>query len=146
MAGTIENAANVEAINDFMHRETPKTPQAAIAFNDWVQWYEATKPGFFSFWSDADVDHARNLRNAFNRANAVTAPEKKQVEEVIKTGVSLEQAKGETDRRNAEGNITEAPPGVAHQWWFWPAVAGGATAVILTAGPALAKVYVGAKS
>ncbi len=119
-----QNSDNIEAINEFMHRTTPATPAAAIAFNDWVQWYEETKPSFLGFWSDADFDHARNLRNAFNRANAVTAAEKKAVEQVIKTGVSSEQAAGETDRRNAAGNIVEltAPckasrPPVAARCW-----------------------------
>lgn len=145
MSTTSENAANVEAINDFMHRSSPKTVAASLAFNDWVTWYEATKPSFFSYWSDADVDHARNLRNAFNRANAVTTAEKKQVDTVIKTGVSLEQSAGETDRRNAAGNIIEQPPGVVHQWWFWPSVAlgvGVAGAVVI---PSAVKLYLGAK-
>ncbi len=141
-----ENGDNIEAINDFMHRQSPQTPAAAIAFNDWVQWYEATKPGLLSFWSDADFDHARNLRNAFNRANAVTTAEKKQVEQVITTGQSAEQSAGETDRRNAQGNIEEQPPGVTHEWWFWPAIALGSGVLLATVGPAVVKLYVGAKS
>jgi len=149
MSTTSENAANVEAINDFMHRTPPATPAGAIAFNDWVTWYEKTKPADFNpfgFWSDADVDHARNLRNAFNRANAVTAAEKKQVDEVIKTGQTLEQAQGQTDRRNAAGDIIEQPPGVVHQWWFWPAIALGTGIVVATVAPAVVKMYVGAKT
>jgi len=140
------NGDDIDAINDMMHRTKPQTPAAAIAFNDWVQWYEATKPGVFSFWSDADVDHARNLRNAFSRANAVTTAEKKQVDEVIKTGVSREQAAGEPDRRNAAGDIAEQPPGVVHQWWFWPAVAAGVAVTVVTVAPPLVKLYVGNKA
>jgi hypothetical protein len=140
-----ENAENIEAINDFMHRASPATPAAAIAFNDWVTWYESTKPGMFSFWSDADLDHARNLRNAFNRANAVTAAQKQQVDAVIKGGVSLEQAKGEPDRRNASGDIVELPPGVVHQWWFWPTVALGVGVAGAIVVPSVVKLYLGAK-
>ncbi len=141
----MSNAEDIEAINDFMHRETPKTAAARAALDEWVKWYEATKPGIFSFWSDADRDHATNLRNAYNRANAVTQAEKDLAERVIRTGMSAEQMRGETDRRNAEGNITEQPPGVAHKPWFWPAVAAGTTAVVLLVGPKLASIYLGGK-
>ena len=146
MSTTSENAANVEAINDYMHRTSVATPAGAIALNAWVPWYEASKPSLFGWWSDADVDHARNLRNDFNRANAVTAAEKKQVDEVIKTGQTLEQGQGQTDRRNAAGDIVEQPPGVAHQWWFWPAIALGTGIVVATVAPAVVKLYVGAKT
>lgn len=141
-----DNSDNIDAINDFFHRTSPVTPAAAIAFNDWVKWYEATKPGLLSYWSDADVDHARNLRNAFNRANAVTTAEKKQVDEVIKTGQTIEQSAGEPDRRNAAGDIVEQPPGLAHQWWFWPAIALGTGVVVATVAPSIVKLYIGAKS
>jgi hypothetical protein len=144
--GSVANAENVEAMNDFMHRERPQTPAAAIAFNDWVRWYEATKPGLFGTWSDDDVDHARNLRNVFNRANAVTTAEKAKVDEVIRTGATLEQSAGEPDRRNAVGDFVEAPPGVTHSPWFWPAVALGTGVVVATLGPSLVKLYLGAKS
>lgn len=137
------NADDVEAINSFFHRTPAKTPAAELAFNDWVQWYERTKPGLFGFWSDADVDHARNLRNAFNRANAVTAAEKKQVDEVIKTGVSNEQARGETDRRTSSGDIAEPPPGITHQWWFLPAVGAGVAVVGILVVPSLLRLYTG---
>jgi hypothetical protein len=141
-----QDADDIEAINVYMHSTPPQTPAGSIALNDWVTWYEQTKPGVFSFWSDADVDHARNLRNAFNRANAVTTAEKAKVDEVIKTGQSLEQSAGQTDRRNAAGDIVEQPPGVVHQWWFWPAIALGAGVVAATVAPAVVKLYVGAKS
>lgn len=139
---------DIEAINDFFHRpeSAPKTANARAVFDEFVTWYEANKPGTFGWWSDADKDHASNLRNAFNRANAVTAQEKATAERVITTGMSTEQMNGQTDRRNAEGNIIEQPPGVAHQWWFWPAIAAGGTAVILLAGPSILKAYVGVKS
>lgn len=140
-------AEDIEAINDFFHRSenAPRTPEARAAFNAWVKWYEDTKPGAFGWWSDADFDHARNLRNAYNRANAVTAKEKENVERVITTGMSTEQMQGETDRRDASGNIVEQPPGLAHSPWFWPAVAAGGTAVLLLAGPKLVSIYLGRK-
>lgn len=138
---------DIEAINDFMHRagNEPRTAEARAAFNEWVRWYEETKPGALGWWSDADKDHASNLRNAYNRANAVTAREKEVTERVIKTGMSTEQMNGQTDRRNAEGNITEVPPSAVHQWWFVPALVAGGTALVLLAGPKLASIYLGKK-
>jgi hypothetical protein len=141
----VSDAEDIEAINDFMHRDVPKTAAAKAALNEWVRWYEATKPGAFSFWSDADFDHARNLRNQYNRANAVTQHEKDLAEEVIQHGMSAEQMRGETDRRDAGGNIVEQPPGVTHAPWFWPAVAAGGTAVLLLIGPKVASIYLGRK-
>lgn len=143
----MQDADDVEAINRFFHDpgNAPKTPTASAAFNEWVTWYEDNKPGIFGFWSDADVDHARNLRNAYNRANAVTSAEKQAVENQIKTGISLEQAQGQTDRRNAQGDIVEQPPGVTHQWWFWPAVGAVAAIVVVEVIPRAARMYVGAK-
>jgi hypothetical protein len=138
---------DIEAINEFFHRagNEPKTPAARAVFNEWVRWYEATKPGAFGWWSDEDKDKASNQRNAYNRANAVTAKEKELTERVIKSGMSTEQMQGEPDRRNADGNYEIPPPGVAHQWWFWPAVAAGSTAVVLLVGPKVASIYLGTK-
>lgn len=138
---------DIEAINEFFHRSgnEPKTANARAVFNEYVKWYEDTKPGAFGWWSDADKDHASNLRNAYNRANAVTAQEKATAERVIKTGMSTEQMMGETDRRDADGNVVEQPPGAAHKWWFAPAIAAGATAAVLLVAPKVASIYLGKK-
>lgn len=140
-------AENIEAINAFFHdpSNAPKTQAATAAMNEWVRWYEANKPGAFGWWSDDDFDHARNLRNAFNRANAVTTAEKQQVEQVIRTGQSAEQSQGETDRRNASGDIVEHPPGALHSPWFWAGVAGATGIVLAVAGPKLVSLYLGKK-
>lgn len=140
-------AEDVEAINDYMHDPAngPRTKEAEAALNAWVKWYEDTRPSALGWWSSADYDHARNLRNEYNRKNAVTSAQKAQVEQVIKTGQSTEQAQGETDRRDAGGNIVEQPPGVTHSWWFWPALAAGAAVTLVTAGPKLVSLYLGKK-
>lgn len=136
---------DIEAINVFFHSETPKTQAARVVLDEFVKWYEATKPGAFGWWSDEDKDRASNLRNAYNRANAVTQKEKDLAERVIKTGMSTEQMQGEPDRRNSEGNYEIPPPGVAHKWWFAPAIAAGVTAAVLLVGPKVAKIYLGGK-
>jgi hypothetical protein len=141
----MSSAEDIDAINDFMHRAEPRTAEARAAFNDWVRWYEDTKPGPLGWWSDADKDHASNLRNAYNRANAVTTQQKAATERVIKTGMSTEQMMGETDRRNADGNYDEHPAGAVHQWWFWPAVAAVTTAAVIVVGPKVTSIYLGGK-
>ncbi len=140
-------AEDIEAINQFFHRadSAPKTAAARALLTDWVQWYDANKPGTFGWWSDEQSDVARNKRNAYNRANAVTAQEKAATERVITSGVSTEQAQGEADRRNADGNYVIPPPGAVHQWWFAPAIAAGVTATLLLVGPKLASIYLGKK-
>jgi hypothetical protein len=136
---------NLRAINDFFHRpeNAPKTAAAKKVFNQWVEWWEANKDNWFN--GQAEFDHARNLRNDYNRANATTPSEKAAVEQVIRTGVSIEQAQGETDRRNASGDLVEAPPDTTKKWWFWPGVAAGGTAVAIVVVPKAIKLWLGVR-
>lgn len=134
---------DLKAINDFFHRSenAPRTPAAKAVFNEWIAWWEDNGDAWFN--GTAELDHARNLRNDYNRANAVTAADKAKVNEVIRTGVTSEQAAGETDRRNADGGFTEPPPGVMKRWWFWPSVASGATLAVVFVVPRVVKIYLG---
>jgi len=136
---------NLRAINDFFHRpeNAPKTPAAKVVFNEWVTWWEANGGNWFN--GQAEFDHARNLRNDYNRANAVTPGQKATVESVITRGVSSEQSAGETDRRNAQGSFVEAPPGASRKWWFWPSMAAGATALAIVAVPKALKLWLGVR-
>lgn len=133
---------DLRAINEYFHRVAPVTPAAKKLFNEWVSWWEQNVANAW-FLTQADLDHARNLRNDFNRANAVTPEAKAKVEEVITTGITVEQQRGETDRRNTEGGFTEPPPGAARKWWFWPAVASVATAAVVVVVPKVIKTYLG---
>lgn len=136
---------DLRAINDFFHRpaNAPKTAAAKAVFNEWIAWWEDNGDNWFN--GTAELDHARNLRNDYNRANAVTAEAKAQVESVIRTGMTSEQAAGETDRRNAEGGFTEPPLSVVKRWWFWPSVASGATLAVVFVVPRVVKMYLGVR-
>lgn len=125
---------DLQAINAYMHSQTLNNEQATALFNDWVSWYEGL--GFMDLHvSDGQTfDTARNKRDAFNLANATNDAEREQVQRVMKSGQSSEQDAGQTDRRNASGNLPKAPPIP----WIptWAKIAVGVTAgltIILSA-------------
>jgi hypothetical protein len=134
---------DLKAINEFFHREPPKTPAAKVVFNEWVVWWESIQGNWYN--GQAEFDHARNLRNSYNRANAVTPKEKELTERVITTGMSGEQQRGEADRRSATGDYIEPPPSdsIVKRWWFWPGVASGATLAVVFVVPKVVKAYLG---
>jgi hypothetical protein len=81
--------ANIKAINDYFNRTPAQTKAATKIYDEWRAFYEKLESAWWI--SQDDYDKARNIRNAFNRANAVTAEEKEIVETVIKTGLTTEQ-------------------------------------------------------
>jgi hypothetical protein len=100
----------MEALDAYMSATPAVTPQAVALKNAWRAWYDDLS--FISRRESDNWDAARNRRNDFNRANAVTPAEKKQVEATIKTGQTTEQSAGETDRRDSNGNLPTHPPDV----------------------------------
>jgi hypothetical protein len=84
------------------------TPQAVALKNAWRAWYDGLT--FISRRESDNWDEARNRRNAFNRANAVTPADKAKVEQTIKTGQTTEQSSGDIDRRDSNGNLPTHPP------------------------------------
>ena len=106
MFETLDNAANLAAINQYMGQQRPINDEAGKAKNAWIIWYDRLGWWDKTYPSQAVYDYARNLKNAFNRANAPTPEAKKQVEQVIQTGVSSEESRGEADRRLASGDYT----------------------------------------
>lgn len=101
---------DMEALDAYMSTTPAVTPQAVALKNAWRAWYDDLS--FIGRRESDNWDAARNRRNDFNRANAVTPAEKKVVEQVIKTGQTTEQAAGETDRRDSNGNLPTHPPDV----------------------------------
>lgn len=97
---------DLDAINAFFMSTEAVTPQAVTIKDAWVTWFNQ-----LSWWErtvDGNTyDMARNRRNEFNLANAVTIAEKAQVENVIKTGMSTEQMQGVPDRRLSSGMMPE---------------------------------------
>jgi len=96
------------AIDAYFIATPAVTPSAVTLKDQWRSWYDQL--GFFGTMSDDNYDNARNRRNAFNLANATTPAQVAQVKEVMKTGVSTEQAAGAPDRRDSQGNLPDHPP------------------------------------
>lgn len=99
---------DMTAIDTFIHSVPLNTDKAKGLFTDWVTWY--TNLSWYGRTQDSsNYDIARNKRNAFELANAQSDDEKAQIKAVQTKGVSTEQAKGQPDRRDAEGNIIPPP-------------------------------------
>ncbi len=93
---------DLETINQYIMYTPLKTKAAEAARDKWVVWYDGLN------WVErnagtATFDRARNLRNEFNLANASTSEEKTQVENVLKTGITSEEAEGGTRRALTSG-------------------------------------------
>lgn len=110
MSGSMDDAANMAAINDYIQRTEAKTEAAKKAKDKWIKWYDALSGYQKTFTSLETYDEARNLRNQFNEANVTSAAEKAAVQAVKQTGLSSEELRGEADRRLESGDYVERPP------------------------------------
>lgn len=110
MSGTSDDAANIEAINEYIMAQPIHTTAAGQVRDEWLKWHESIGWTGQNFPSVETYDEARNLRNKFNLANAKTEAEKADIKNVQQTGLSSEQLRGETDRRTVDGNYLVVPP------------------------------------
>ena len=102
---------DIKAVRAFFDATPAKTDEAAKIKDAFIKWYDGL--WITANYTDlATYDLARNQRNRFNLANAVTPEDKAVVEDVIKTGISTEQTQGIPDRRLDNGQLPgpEAPP------------------------------------
>lgn len=130
-----DQADNIDAITTYMTSVATQVKTAAArakqdeykAWIDTVGWYNKN-------YDRPTYDHARNLRNEFNLANATTAAEKQAVQQVLTTGLTTEEMQGEGRRVSSEGKFSEqeAPPVPMPSWVKW-AIAGGVGVGILYA-------------
>ena len=90
----MSNEADMKAIDDYMRRTAPVTPEATALRSSWLTWYPS-----LSWWAlnyDTGVrDEASTRRNKFNLANAQTKAEKDNVIRVITTGFDSNQMQGQ---------------------------------------------------
>lgn len=106
---------DLEAINRYMTSTPIKTSDAAELHDDWIKWWDTLS------WTDKHFedtyDEARNRRNAFNMANAVTPRARSAAEDTIKNGLSTEELAGGTDRRLSTGEYSEdfVSPGLKYE-------------------------------
>ena len=121
-----DQADNIDAITTYMTSVATqvKTPAARAKQDEYKAWIDTI--GWYNKNYDRPTyDHARNLRNEFNAANAVTPAEKLAVQQVLTTGVTTEEQQGEGRRVSSEGKFSEqeAAPVPMPSWAKW-AIAG----------------------
>ena len=112
MSGILDNGyteAN-DAIQAYFVATPAVTTDAQKIKDDFLRWYDDLT--WYGKGQQATLDLARNQRNRFNLANATTAEEAAQVQDVIKTGLTAEQMLGGVDRRLSDGMLPGpvAPP------------------------------------
>lgn len=130
-----DQADNIDAITAYMTSISTqvKTTAARAKQDEYKAWIDTV--GWYNKNYDRPTyDHARNLRNEFNVANATTAAEKQAVQQVLTTGLTTEETQGEGRRVSSEGKFSEqeAPPVPMPYWVKW-AIAGGVGVGILYA-------------
>ena len=123
-----ERDDNMEAINKyFMETAKIKTAAAEKLKREWMVWWKEHKGWSYS---DDEYDEARNMRNKFNLANAVSAMDHATVAETIARGVTSEEAEGETRRAGTEGMfVEEEKPWIPTSWKVGAVVGMGLVAV-----------------
>ncbi len=130
MSGILDNlnSANIDAIRAYFDQTPVQTPQAQSIKDAFVIWYDGLT--WFGKGLNSNYDLARNQRNNFNLANAVTPAEKQVVQSVISTGMSTEQLQGQADRRDESGMLPgpvtpPAPPLIPTPYLVGGAILGG---------------------
>ncbi len=139
----MSNSEDIAAINVYMQTQPVNNPAAAKVKDEWVKFHEG---GAGSAWfpGQSVYDEARNIRNKFNLANARNAEERKQVELVMKGGLTTEELKGEPRRTTADGNYVVSPPPPPSNPWLptKTKIAIGIGAAILVTLGTLKKLYI----
>lgn len=119
---------DLAAIDRYMKGTLTKTGAAVKIRDEWTEWYDGI--GWWGSYSQENYDHARNLRNQFNLANATTAAERDQAQYVIETGMTTEEMAGGTRRNLSTGMYAE--PLVSSETKF--VLIAGAVAASVTGG------------
>ncbi len=119
---------DLAAIDRYMKGTLTKTGAAVKLRDEWTEWYDGI--GWWGSYSQENYDHARNLRNQFDLANATTQAELEQVQRVIRTGMTTEEMAGGTSRNLSTGMYAE--PLVSSETKF--VLIAGAVAASVTGG------------
>lgn len=116
MSATSDDSANIAAINTYVMTQPLKTAEAGIVRNEWLKFHEALGWTGRAFPSVEDYDKARNIRNRFNDAQAVTQAEKTAAVEQKLKGLTSEELRGETRRTTTEGGYLEDEASGGEPW------------------------------
>lgn len=99
----MSQSEDMEAVNRYIASAPLKTKEAGRVHDEWRRWYDGLS-WLEKSWDSETWDRARNLRNQFNRANAVTAVEKERAENQIRTGLTTEEIAGGVRRTLSTGD------------------------------------------
>lgn len=146
-----DQADNIDAITAYMTSVgmQVKTTAARAKQDEYKAWIDTV-----SWWNKSydrpTYDHARNLRNEFNQANAVTAAEKQAVQLVLTSGLTTEEQQGEGRRASSEGKFSEqeAPTPSLPSWAKWTIAGAVGVGVLYALGKVttLAEIFAGKRS
>lgn len=144
MEATRDDARNIDAINTYIMTQPLKTSEAGIVRNEWLKFHEGLGWTGRNFPSVGDYDKARNIRNKFNDAQAVTAKEKEAVIDQRLQGLTSEELRGEIKRTTADGGYLEEEASGNSEPWLptKTKVALGIGALVIGASLILKKIYV----
>ena len=118
--------ADLAAIDVYMTSAWPKTTRATKLQDEWKVWFNKldfyarhVEPGLENIYNEA-----RNRRNEFNIANAVSEEQKQAVANVIHTGVTSEEQHGGTKQISSTGKFHVDEKPLIPEWLWWAAAAG----------------------
>jgi hypothetical protein len=117
--------ADMEAINKyFMEQVTIKTPAAEKIKQEWMAWWKEHKRDW-TWYTIEEFDHARNMRNKLNLANATSTAQKAEIAAHIASAKgSREEQMGETRRSGTSGMFLEEEEPIIPTKWKVGAVVG----------------------
>lgn len=105
----ILQAEDIAAIDAYITSRPLNTPAAVAARDAWILWLDGTTL-MDRYLDRPTLDRARNLRLAFDLANATSDAERAEIMRKATTGMSTEEMQGEPDRRNSQGRYSETAP------------------------------------
>jgi hypothetical protein len=115
---------DMEAINRyFMQQVTVKTPEAEKVKQEWMKWWNDNHRTVLDY-STEEFDTARNYKHKFDLANEPTRAGKAQIAAQQASGLTSEEAMGETRRAGTAGQYLEPEKPLIPTAWKVGAVVG----------------------
>jgi hypothetical protein len=99
----MSQSADMDALNLYIAGAPLRTKAAGGVHDEWVKWFDGLS--YLEKALDSETwDRARNLRNQFNEANAVTTAEREAATRMRTAGLTTEEIAGGTRRALSTGD------------------------------------------
>jgi hypothetical protein len=105
----VSRTDDLNAIADYMSATAARTPKAIQLKDSWLKWFDQLSWYTKNVSPGDDYDEARNRRNAFNEANALTSEELEMAKRTAREGFTTEEMEGERKRVLSSGRFPEDP-------------------------------------